>query len=166
MEESDDDDADDDDDRTKAVGDGDNKGKRSLDLESRSLDLESEDSARMKKLRRAEAQINTREKRKAKDADLDKEVIPSRFSSSSLNSGSTHFCPVESGRRIGAKNGKVVGGKVKRLKIRLKIFSLCSLEFCLNAFRKKRGCFKKDSFFMVKIGLKSQRTWGLEVRNK
>ena len=57
-------------------------------LESIALDLESEDSARVKKLRRAEAQIHTREKRKAKDADLDKEVIPSRFSSSSLNSGS------------------------------------------------------------------------------
>ena len=32
--------------------------------------------------------------------------------------------------------------------------------------REKSSCFKKDSVFMVKIGLKSQRTWGRALPNK
>ena len=81
------------------------------------MDLESEESTlAATKRRRAQTQKGSKDRKKAKDAESEKEA---NFSISLFDQDQLNFffviATVDSGRRLGAKIGKVVGGNVSTL---------------------------------------------------
>jgi hypothetical protein len=118
------------------------------------MDLESEESTlAATKRRRAQTQKGSKDRKKAKDAESEKEA---NFSISLFDQDQLNFffviATVDSGRRLGAKIGKVVEGNVL-----IYLDHDCFWKTSQFLFRDKRLDFKMQSAFMVKIGPKSQR---------
>ena len=115
------------------------------------MDLESEEST-LAATKRKRAQRNLRKERKQK---ILKE-IEANFSISLFDQDQLNFffviATVDSGRRLGAKIGKVVEGNVL-----IYLDHDCFWKTSQFLFRDKRLDFKMQSAFMVKIGPKSQR---------
>ena len=117
------------------------------------MDLESEESTlAATKRRRAQTQKGSKDRKKAKD-ESEKEA---NFSISLFDQDQLNFffviATVDSGRRLGAKIGKVVEGNVL-----IYLDHDCFWKTSQFLFRDKRLDFKMQSAFMVKIGPKSQR---------